>query len=243
MKANPERIMLVDDEEGLLELLKISLAKERYHHIDTAATGAEAQKKVAGDQYDLIILDVMLPDCSGFDLCLEIRRHTVAPIIFLTACSSDFEKLSGLTLGGDDYITKPFNTIELVARIKAIFRRRKLDREEAATAARPRPIYDYSYFSLDMQRAVLTVNGQQVDCSAKEMELLEFFCRHPCRIFSIADIFEEVWGLLNDSDDKTVIMHISKLRKKLNDNMKPNRIIINMRGLGYKFMPPDGLHQ
>jgi len=243
MGGKPERILLVDDEEGLLELLQISLAKERYHNVTTAVTGTEALQKVSTEQYDLIILDVMLPDRSGFDLCPEIRRHTVAPIIFLTACSGDFDKLSGLAVGGDDYITKPFNSIELMARIKALFRRRQWDREEAGRFEKQQPKYDYNHFCLDPERAVLAVGGQPVDCSAKELELLEFFCRHPYRIFSTAQLFEEIWGLLSESDDKTVIMHISKLRKKLNDGSKPNRIIINMRGLGYKFIPPDRCHK
>lgn len=232
----PERILLVDDEEGLLTLLRITLNKERYHNIHTASNGADALRLVQESVFDLIVLDVMLPDGSGFDLCTEIRRHTHVPIIFLSACASDFDKLSGLTAGGDDYVTKPFNTMELVARIKAIFRRQQLDREHATP--RNALAFDYGAIAVFPEQGILRVQGQITECTAKEMELLTFFCRNPNRIFSVTQLYDAVWGATSVGDEKTVSIYISRLRKKLLDEADAPAIIVNIRGLGYKFVPP-----
>lgn len=239
-RMNPERILVVDDEEGLLTLVKITLNKEQYHNVTCVSTGAEALVCVKNHQFDLIILDVMLPDYSGFDLCPEIRRHTIAPIVFLTARSSDYDKLSGLAIGGDDYITKPFNTMELVARMKAIFRRRQLDHGATQTQTERVRVYHYGHIVLDMTCAKLIVNEQEVECTAKEFELLEFFCKHPGQVFTSSHLYESVWGLPGYGGEKTVTIHISKLRKKLMDDDKPYQIITNLRGIGYRFIPPNG---
>lgn len=235
---NTEKILIVDDEEGLLKLLKITLNKEGYNNITCVTKGKDALKNTAINQYDLIILDVMLPDYSGFDLCTEIRRHTIAPIIFLTARSSDFDKLSGLAIGGDDYMTKPFNTMELVARIKSIFRRRKLDQNHFMKDRENEQIFDQGYFVLDISQGILKVNDEEVECTAKELELLAFFCKNPHKVFTAAHIYDSVWGLPGYGSDKTVTIHISKLRKKLLDDCKPYKVITNLRGIGYKFIPP-----
>ncbi|UWD48587.1 response regulator transcription factor [Clostridioides difficile] len=237
---NPERILIVDDEEGLLTLVKITLNKEQYHNITCVSTGTEALECIKNNQYDLIILDVMLPDYCGFDLCTKIRRQTIAPIIFLTARAGDYDKLSGLAIGGDDYITKPFNTMELVARIKAIFRRQQLEREVLNTHSESVMIYSYGYIVLDMARAILTVNNQAVECTAKELELMEFFCQNPNKVFTTSHLYDTIWGLPGYGDEKTVTIHISKLRKKILDDNKPYKVITNLRGIGYKFIPPDG---
>nr|UWI50709.1 response regulator transcription factor [Clostridioides difficile] len=237
---NPERILIVDDEEGLLTLVKITLNKEQYHNITCVSTGTEALEYIKNNQYDLIILDVMLPDYCGFDLCTKIRRQTIAPIIFLTARAGDYDKLSGLAIGGDDYITKPFNTMELVARIKAIFRRQQLERSALNTPSESVMIYRYGYIVLDMTRGILTVNNQDVECTAKELELMEFFCQNPNKVFTTSHLYDTIWGLSGYGDEKTVTIHISKLRKKILDDNKPYKVITNLRGIGYKFIPPDG---
>lgn len=236
----PERILLVDDEEGLLTLLRITLNKEGYSNIKTAGDGAEALRLVQDGEFDLIVLDVMLPDCTGFDLCTEIRRYTRAPIIFLSARASDFDKLTGLTIGGDDYVTKPFNTMELVARIKAVFRRRDMDREMTGQASENGTVFDYGPITVFPEQGIVKVGGQEVECTAKEMELLAFFCRNPNRIFNVSHLYRAVWGESSVGDEKTVGIHISKLRKKLNDSADSPEIIINSRGFGYKFIPPTG---
>jgi DNA-binding response OmpR family regulator len=144
--------------------------------------------------------------------------------------------LTGLALGGDDYITKPFNPLEVVARIKAILRRQNqyssnkiMDTEE---------IYKSDVFCVNLRDASLTVHGEPVICTAKEFELLTYFCMHPNRIFTSTQLYEAVWDDLGLGDEKTVAMHISKLRKKLGDDSKDPKIIINLRGIGYKFIPP-----
>lgn len=230
-----ERILLIDDEAGLLELLKITLNKEQYTHITCATSAIEALKLVKDNTFDIILLDVMLPDFSGFDLCREIRKHTYAPIIFLTACGSDLDKLTGLAIGGDDYITKPFNPLEVVARIQAILRRQTVYVE----MARPRSsTYDYGVFRLNPIDATLTVNNELIECTAKEFELLRFFCENPNHVFTSSQLYEAVWGAPGFGEEKTVTMHISKLRKKLGDDPKGPTMILNLRGIGYKFIPP-----
>lgn len=238
--ATSEKILLVDDEQGLLTLVKITLNKEGYENITTVETGAEALQAVERNLYDLILLDVMLPDYSGFDLCTEIRRYTTAPIIFLTARTSDYDKLTGFAIGGDDYLTKPFNTMELVARIKAIFRRRLLDMASVTAPIETRAVYHYGSIILDRSCASLKVDGVEIICTAKELELMAFFCAHPNKVFTTSHLYESVWGISEFGDEKTVTIHISKLRKKLNDEKKPYRIITNLRGIGYKFVPPIG---
>ena len=231
-----EKILLIDDEVGLLELLKVTLQKERYHNISCASTASDALELIKSNTYDLILLDVMLPDFSGFDLCSEIRKYTYTPIIFLTACGSEYDKLTGLALGGDDYITKPFNPLEVVARVKAILRRQSHYAENKDDSLNE--IFNYELFSLDTKTATLIVNHEVIECTAKEFDLLRFFCKNPNRIFTATQLYEAVWDELGLGDEKTVSMHISKLRKKLNDDSKAPKMIINLRGIGYKFIPP-----
>lgn len=235
---NTEKILIVDDEQGLLDMLKITFQKERYNNITCAASAAQALEYVKSREYDIILLDVMLPDFSGFELCAEIRKYTFAPIIFITACDGDFDKLRGLTIGGDDYITKPFNPLEVVARVNAATRRQKHYASLQETGKQDEKIYDYGSFSISPSDATLTVNGETVECTAKEYELLLYFCKNPNRVFTLTQLYEAVWDTLSFGDEKTVTMHISKLRKKLGDDTKAPSVIVNMRGIGYKFIPP-----
>lgn len=232
---NTEKILLIDDEAGLLELLKITLQKERYHHITCATSATKALEYIKENTYDLILLDVMLPDLSGFDLCGEIRKITYTPIIFLTACDSDFDKLTGLAIGGDDYITKPFNPLEVAARVKAMLRRQSY--AASRHIGEPKQ-FAYARFTLNLADATLIVENQLVECTAKELALLRFFCENPQRVFTSSQLYEAVWENPGCGEEKTVAMHISKLRKKLGDNAKAPEIIVNLRGIGYKFMPP-----
>ncbi|MFS0881836.1 DNA-binding response regulator [Bacillus sp. 7586-K] len=228
------KILVVDDEVGILKLLEITLNKENFFHIEKATTGKDALQLVNENAFDIILLDIMLPDISGFELCTEMRRITDAPIIFVSSRSTDFDKLTGLGIGGDDYITKPFNPLEVTARIKAILRRQKMyERSEKKNT-----IYDFGYFTFQPESATLTVNNKLIDCTAKELELLHFFCKNPNRIFTTAQLYEFVWGNDVYGEEKTVTIHISKLRKKLGDDTRNPKIIVNLRGIGYKFIPP-----
>jgi DNA-binding response OmpR family regulator len=235
---NTDKILIVDDEQGLLDMLKITFQKERFNNIDFAASAVEALEYVKSNTYAIILLDVMLPDFSGFELCFEIRKYTFAPIIFITACDGDFDKLRGLTIGGDDYITKPFNPLEVVARVTAILRRQKHYASLQGNKKQDNERYDYGVFTFTPSDATLTVNGEIVECTAKEYELLLYLCKNPNRVFTLPQLYEAVWGSLSFGDEKTVTMHISKLRKKLGDDTKSPSMIVNMRGIGYKFVPP-----
>lgn len=238
--TNSEKILLVDDERGILNLLEITLRKERFNHITCSMNGQDTLNLIKNNIYDLILLDVMLPDCNGFDLCNEIRRHTNTPIIFITSCSSDFDKLTGLGIGGDDYITKPFNPLEVIARVKALLRRKNMYESMNTNKIKLSDsiTYDYERFSLKPSDASLVVNNKKVECTAKELELLTFFCKNPNRIFTTSQIYQYVWGENMIGEEKTVTIHISKIRKKLGDDPKQPQIILNLRGIGYKFVPP-----
>lgn len=238
MIYNNDRILMVDDEQGLLDMLKITFKKERFHFVDCATSSTEALEYVKNNEYDIILLDVMLPDFSGFDLCTEIRKYTFSPIIFISACDGDFDKLRGLTIGGDDYITKPFNPLEVVARVNAILRRQKHYSSLQEEGKLNSNCYDYGAFIVNPSDATLKVGGELVECTAKEYELLLHFCKNPNRIFTLSQLYEAVWGTSSYGDEKTVTMHISKLRKKLKDDTKSSSMLVNMRGIGYKFVPP-----
>lgn len=229
------KILVVDDEIGILKLLDITLRKESFINIETASTGKSALQQIKENVYDIILLDIMLPDISGFELCTEIRKITNTPIIFVSARSTDFDKLTGLGIGGDDYITKPFNPLEIIARIKVILRRQKM----YESSQQKDTIYNYGYFSFNPEFATLTVKNQLVECTAKELELLHFFCKNPNRIFTTAQLYEFVWGNDVFGEEKTVTIHISKLRKKLGDDTRKPKIIVNLRGIGYKLIPPN----
>lgn len=230
------KILVVDDEIGILKLLEITLRKEHFINIDTESTGKGGLQRIKENTYDIILLDIMLPDISGFELCTEIRKHTNTPIIFVSARSTDFDKLTGLGIGGDDYITKPFNPLEVIARIKVILRRQKMNE---SSQQQQDTLYHYGYFTFNPESATLIVKNQPIECTAKELELLHFFCKNPNRIFTTAQLYEFVWGNDVFGEEKTVTIHISKLRKKLGDDTRKPKIIVNLRGIGYKFIPPN----
>lgn len=229
-----EHILIVDDEKGILTMLEKLLEKEGFKHIVTATTGREAMLIVKAGSFDLIVLDVMLPDTDGFELCQQIRKVTSVPILFLTARSGDFDKLMGLGIGGDDYITKPFNPMEVVARIRVQLRRQNLYRSPAELISH---LMDFGLFAVNKSAAQLTVNGIDIPCPAKEFELLLFLCEHPNQVFTALQLYEQVWGKALMGDEKTVVIHISRLRKRLEVDPTDPKYIVNLRGIGYKFVP------
>ncbi len=216
-------ILLVDDETAILQLLTTILEKESFSHITTATSAEIALSLTQQNDYDLIILDVMLPGQSGFDICPIIRQKTDCPIFFLTAKTSDLDKISGFSHGADDYITKPFNPLEVVARMKAQLRRHMkqvMPHEQKAQSS------SFGRFEIDRYSAELTVNGRVVECSAQLFQLLLFFCENPNYVFSKEEIYEKVWGApAYNGDDNTVMVHIRKLREKIEqDPSKPEYI-------------------
>ena len=231
-----KKILIVDDEKGLLDILRLTLQKEGFYNIKCSETATEALSLVHETAFDLILLDVMLPDFSGFDLCQEIRKFSYTPIIFISALDTDFNQFTGLAIGGDDYITKPLKPLLIVSKVRAILRRQEYMTLKSGND--DLPVYKYSRFTLNMLNGTLNRNGESVLCTAKEMELLRYFCENPNRVFTAAQLYEAVWGSECFGDDKTVVMHISTLRKKLGDSAKQPEIILNQKGIGYKFIPP-----
>lgn len=227
-------ILLVDDEQGLVKMLQTVLQKEGFHLVDSVFSGATAIKKVEAKQYDLIVLDVMLPDIDGFEVCRRIRDFSYTPILFLTAKTSDLDKLTGLGIGGDDYITKPFNPLEVVARIKAHFRREEVYQYQSKNLEQK---IEYGNLHINKTEALVTLSGQKIELTAKELELLVFFAEHPNQIFTATQLYEKVWGMDSNGDDKIVTVYVMRLRKRLEAKPHKPQLFINLRGIGYKFHP------
>lgn len=225
------KLLLVDDEQGLLEMLNHLLIKEGFDDVCFAMNAGEALRYARDITFDLIVLDIMLPDMDGFELCRRLREMTNVPILFLTARTTDMDKIMGLSIGGDDYITKPFNPLEVVARIKAQRRRQSLAHEGSAAGV---DIYDFGTFQLYSKQGRLVVKGRDVSCPAKEFELLQFLCEHPRQLFSIRHLYERIWGQESMGAENTVVVHIRRLRQKIEADPENPQLIINIRGMGYK---------
>ncbi|MGE7941107.1 response regulator transcription factor [Lysinibacillus xylanilyticus] len=229
-------ILLVDDEDGLLDMLTIMLQKEGIKEIEFATTGKQALEKINSFRYSLIVLDIMLPDTDGFQICQEIRKISDVPILFISARTSDIDKLTGLNIGGDDYITKPFNPLEVVARIKIHLRRQSLQLHSQNNMLDQ---FDYGYLKLSKKTGELYIKDEKIICPAKEFELLSFFCANPNQIFSAEQLYEQIWKQSTGLNDRnTVMVHILRLRKKIEEDIKKPKIIVNIRSIGYKFIPP-----
>ncbi|WP_010289498.1 response regulator transcription factor [Kurthia massiliensis] len=225
-----QKLLLVDDEMAILTMLETILHKEGFTHIDTATSAEMALTQCQNQTYDLILLDVMLPGQSGFDICPQLRQLTDAPIFFVTARSSDLDKLSGFALGGDDYITKPFNPLEVVARIKAQLRRIQKVTPIQTTLTFPS-------LTIQMTSGEVYFKNKRIELPAQVYQLLLFFCQHPNQLFTKAQLYEQVWQEAYLGEDNTVMVHIRKLRQKIEDDPSHPTRIITVRGLGYKFVP------
>jgi two-component system OmpR family response regulator len=231
------RILIVDDEEAIVQMVERVLKKEGFKKVVSAVNASDALEIVQTRNVDLILLDVMMPGQSGFEVCPLIRQHTKAPIFFLTAKTSDLDKLSGFAYGADDYITKPFNPLELVARIKAHLKRTYSKTEEMIHKGMEEANYSYEHFTLKPDSAELIVNGEAVGCSAQLLQLLQYFCDHPNLVLSKDQLYERVWGSPSYGDNNTVMVHVRKLREKIEINASDPKYIVTVRGLGYKFIP------
>lgn len=231
------RILLVDDEQAILDLLVLVLEREGFTDVVTATTFAGALGVVAGAPPALAVLDVMLPDGDGFTLAGRIRQSCDAPILFLTARDSDLDKLTGFGVGADDYVTKPFNPLEVVARIKALLRRAG----GAAAATGADEVYDFGGFILHEAECRLVVGGRDIPLPAREFQVLAFLSHHPGRVFSKRQIYRQVWGeeALGEADDNTVQVHIRRLREKIEADAGAPRYLLTVRGLGYKLVKAD----
>lgn len=226
------RILIVDDEKSLLQMVSILLKKEGFFNLDNASTGSEALILIENQKFDLVLLDINLPDMDGYTVCTEIRRTTQVPIFFLTARDSDLDKVSGFAFGADDYITKPFNPLELVARIKAHLKRKNY----RAQIQIEKNEFDNGDLIINYNEATVEVNGKGIMLTAQVFQLLCFFSKSPNQIFSKEQIYENVWGEQSYGDDTTVTVHIRKLREKIEEEPSNPKHIVTVRGLGYKFV-------
>lgn len=221
-----EKILIVDDEQLLVKGLRHSLIKEGFE-VDTAFDGEEGKKKVEQNEYSLIILDLMLPKIDGMTLCQQIRRISEVPIIMLTAKGDDVDKILGLEFGADDYMTKPFNTRELIARIKAILRR-------ATKEYRTNKI-EYNDLVISPVNRQVIYKGAQVEMTAKEFDLLTLLAAHPGRVYTRENLLEMIWGYQFFGDIRTVDVHVRRIREKIEADPSSPKYIMTKWGVGYFF--------
>ncbi|MBR2013652.1 MAG: response regulator transcription factor [Clostridia bacterium] len=225
------RILVVDDEQNICELLTLYLVKEG-HTAETAADGEEALRKFRTFGPDLILLDIMLPKKDGWQVCREIRQSSNVPIIMISAKGETFDKVLGLELGADDYITKPFDSKEVMARIKTVLRRVGSVVEEA------RQEVEYPDLFVSLTNYKLVVGGKQVDAPPKEIELLYHLAKNPNRVFTRDQLLDEIWGFKYFGDSRTVDVHIKRIREKL-EGASDRWKIQTVWGIGYKFETVD----
>jgi two-component system OmpR family response regulator len=223
------KILIVEDDQALLDVLKYNLTKEGYSVV-TATDGIQALEVARGSKLDLILLDIMLPKMSGFDVCRILRKETTTPILMLTAKDEEVDKIVGLEIGADDYMTKPFSMRELLARIRAMLRR--------AEMVKPKPVEEavlrISDLEVDLARHKATLSGTKLELTPKEFDLLVFLARNKGLVLSREQLLERVWGYDYAGGTRTVDVHIRWLREKIEvDPAKPKRLV-TIRGVGYK---------
>ncbi|WP_030175083.1 response regulator transcription factor [Spirillospora albida] len=224
------RVLVVEDEESFSDALSYTLRKEGFE-VAVAATGPDALDIFERNGADLVLLDLMLPGLPGTEVCRELRARSSVPVIMLTAKDSEVDKVVGLELGADDYVTKPFSTRELIARMRAVLRRQG-DVEELAPAT-----LEAGPVRMDVERHVVSVNGAPVQLPLKEFELLEVLLRNAGRVLTRMQLIDRVWGADYVGDTKTLDVHIKRLRAKIEEAPSTPRYIVTVRGLGYKFEP------
>ncbi len=230
-----DKIMIVDNEMEIIQLMKLYLSREGYEVVWTTES-TKAAALAQETKPDLILLDVVMPGLSGIELCGKIREQSDVPILFVSCRDQEMDKVLGLSIGGDDYITKPFSPTELVARVKAHLRRRNMD-TSSDPAGGERNLLAVGGLEIDLSAHTVTVNGAPVHLTAKEFELLVLLCKYPNRVFTGRQIFENLWDTYGIEDDvRTVMVHISNLRKKIEPNPENPKYILTVRGVGYKLV-------
>ena len=225
------KILIVEDEESFSEALSFLLTKEGFT-VTVAENGRTALEVFKTEAFDLVLLDLMIPEVSGTEVCRAIRTTSSVPIIMLTAKDSEIDKVVGLELGADDYVTKPYSSRELVARIKAVLRRGASDEGKGSTQT---GIISAGGIQIDIERHHVTNKGLQVSLPLKEFELLEFLMRNAGRVLTRGQLIDRVWGGDYYGDTKTLDVHIKRLRSKLEEDPANPQLIQTIRGLGYKF--------
>ena len=220
------KILVVDDEKLLVKGIKFNLENEGYQ-VDAGYDGMEAVELARGGGYDLIILDVMMPEVDGFEACMRIREFSTVPIIILTARSEDVDKVIGFEYGADDYITKPFNILELKARVRALLRRSALVSSNAGA------VFSVGHITIDTEKRVAMRNGEPVELTVKEFDVFELLAKNPGRVYSRENLLNIVWGYGYQGDIRTVDVHIRRLREKLEVNPAEPEQVMTKWGVGY----------
>ena len=231
MNQSAGKILIADDEPSVRDSVGYALHQEGFD-VTPAVDGTEAEAKLAGDfDYDLLILDIMMPGKSGLDICREVRSRSAVPIIILTAKDAEVDKVVGLEVGADDYVTKPFSVREILGRVRAQLRRRELDRSPSPEAQRivAGPV------TIDLARHVVTVRERTVSLTRSEFLLLRLLAAKPGDVFSRSKIMEELWQTEFDGDERACDVHISNLRQKVEIDPQRPELVLTVRGIGYKF--------
>jgi DNA-binding response OmpR family regulator len=235
------RILVADDEAEIRNLLAKYLEREGFS-VDAVAGGRQALSCTSARAYDLVILDLMMPDVDGFEVCRQIRNAGNVPVIILSAKGQESDKVSGLMIGADDYMTKPFSMNELLARVRAHLRRSSLTRADNAPRGNmptsgelSEPVTERCGVSVDLGRHAVRKNGVEISLTPKEFDLLVFLMRHPGQVFTKSRIFRAVWGEQIVEDDNTVMVHVRRLRSKIEDDPSDPRLVKTVHGIGYSF--------
>jgi DNA-binding response OmpR family regulator len=231
VNVSGQRILVVDDEPSIREVVSLYLARAGYQ-VTTAGDGQAALDELARRAFDLVVLDLMLPKVDGLEITRRLRATSDTPIIMLTARSEEIDRILGLELGADDYVTKPFSPQELVSRVRAVLRR--VQRTPAAAAERP---LAYGTLVVDPQKRLVEVRGQEVALTAREFDLLWTLARHPRQVFNRDQLLDLVWGITEYIDASTITVHVRRLREKIEEDPSDPRHIQTVWGVGYKFEP------
>ena len=229
-----EKILIVEDEPALRETLAYNLEHQGYS-VESAVDGQSAIDKARATNPDLILLDIMLPGMDGFEVCRMLRKEMNVPILMLTARDDEIDRVVGLEVGADDYLTKPFSMRELIARVKALLRRVRLMREQITSVGEPHRLYEMRDLVLDETRREATLKGKPLDLKPKEYDLLLFLAQHKGYVLSRETILEKVWGWDFFGDSRTVDVHIRWLREKIEEDPAHPTRIITLRSAGYRF--------
>ncbi|WP_433870401.1 response regulator [Saccharopolyspora sp. CA-218241] len=221
------RVLIVEDEESFADPLAFLLRKEGFTAA-VAADGQEALEEFDRNGADIVLLDLMLPGMSGTDVCKQLRQRSAVPVIMVTARDSEIDKVVGLELGADDYVTKPYSARELIARVRAVLRRRGESEEVQPQVLEAGPV------RMDVERHVVTVSGEEIGLPLKEFDLLEYLLRNVGRVLTRAQLIDRVWGADYVGDTKTLDVHVKRLRSKIEPDPADPRFLLTVRGLGYK---------
>lgn len=236
-------ILIIEDDSEIIDLVEINLDDSRFT-LDKAVDGETGLAQAQSEAYDLIILDLMLPELDGLEVCKKLRSEgNQTPILMLTAKSEEFDKVLGLELGADDYLTKPFSIRELLARIKANLRRVEVDKQQSSNGSEKQDKMIFGNLVIHPQKQKVTIDEESVSLTPKEFDLLKLFARNPGKAFSRDELLSEVWGYQFEGYDHTVNSHINRLRNKIEEDPSEPEYLKTVWGVGYRFVEKDELSE